>query len=282
MKVLLLGGDSPLGLFLVEHWSRAFPEVEILKTSRRNLPSDPTLYFEFPTSSLDKIIKQVQPDVVLNLISYRGSDNELASAINIELARQILRGQSEERDFHLVLFGSAAEYGLRTKHEILSENSDLRPESVYGSSKARQSELAESAIQSGSSISYLRIFNLYGPGMSTSLLSGRLEKSINDLKHSAKREIHLDYTNDVRDFISTVRFANILFELVIRRYSGTINVASGVGLEVGAFARYFVETVLEAKDIEWRMSISKQPTFSIADLSKLNREFQTKPPRGLT
>jgi nucleoside-diphosphate-sugar epimerase len=273
MKVLLLGGDSPLGLFLVEYWSKTFPKVEFISTSRRSLASDYSLYFEFPASSLDKIIKQAQPDVVLNLISYRGSDDELATLINTELSRQILRSQSEERDFHVVLFGSAAEYGLRTKHEILSENSDLRPGSVYGTSKAKQSEFAESAIQAGASISYLRIFNLYGLGMSTSLLSGRLEKSIYELNQSAKREIHLGHTNDVRDFISTVRFANILGELILRRYSGIINIASGVGQKVGDFARFFVESVLDAKDIEWRMSITNHPTFSIADLSKLKMEF---------
>jgi nucleoside-diphosphate-sugar epimerase len=273
MKVLVLGGDSPLGLFLVEYWSKTYPKVEFLKTSRRSPASDSSLYYEFPTSSLDKVIREGKPDIVLNLVSYRGSDNDLASAINIELPRQILRSQSEERDLHVVLFGSAAEYGLRTKHEFLSENSQLRPEKAYGTSKARQSELAESAIQTGASISYLRIFNLYGLGMSTSLISGRLEKSINELNHSAKREIHLGHTNDVRDFISIVKFAKILSELVLRRYSGVINVASGVGQEVGDFARFFVENVLDAKDIEWRMSTTNHPTFSIADLSKLKNEF---------
>jgi nucleoside-diphosphate-sugar epimerase len=277
MKVLLLGGDSPLGYFLVEYWSRAFPNVEFLKTSRRISASDSSLYMEFPTSSLDKIIRQVKPDVVLNLISYRGSDRDLAYSINIELPQQILRSQSEEGDFHVVFFGSAAEYGLRTKLETLSEDSLLKPEGVYGFTKARQSELSESAIQDGASISYLRIFNLYGLGMSSSLLSGRLEKSVNDLKHSAKREIYLGHANDVRDFISSDKFATILGELVLRRYSGTINIASGVGQEVGDFARFFVETVLEAKDIDWRTSITSDPTFSIADLSKLNKEFLNDP-----
>jgi GDP-4-dehydro-6-deoxy-D-mannose reductase len=277
MKVLLLGGDSPLGIFLVEYWSRIFPKVEFLKTSRRPLASKSSLYLDFPNSSLDKIIRQVKPDVVLNLISYRGPDKDLASTINVELPRQILRIQSEELDFHAVFFGSAAEYGLRTKHEILSENSTLKPQSVYGVSKARQSELAESAVQASASISYLRIFNLYGLGMSTSLLPGRLEKSINDLKHSVNREIHLGNTNDVRDFISTVKFADVLGELVLRRYSGVINIASGVGMEVGDFARMFVETVLDVKEIEWRMSITSHPTFSVADLSKLKEEFLDDP-----
>jgi hypothetical protein len=70
-----------------------------------------------------------------------------------------------------------------------------------------------------------------------------------------------------------------LGELVLRHYSGTINIDSGVGLEVRDFGRFFVENVLEAKDIEWIMHITKHPTLSIADLLKLNKEFLTIPPR---
>jgi GDP-4-dehydro-6-deoxy-D-mannose reductase len=273
MKILLLGGDSPLGLYLSKYWSIAYPNVEILRTSRRGRYSESELGFEFPKSRVERLIKQVRPDVVFNLISYRGANESLASAINVELPREILRSQLDTHNFHAVLFGSAAEYGLKSYPEVLSEDSPLKPESAYGISKARQSELAGSEINAGATILYLRIFNLFGLGMSPSLLSGRLEKSISQLRFSEKKEIHLDHANDVRDFISKERFAAILGEMVSNQYHGIINIASGIGLEVGKFAKYFVESVLEAKDVEWRTTVSNSPTYSIADVSKLKKEF---------
>jgi dTDP-4-dehydrorhamnose reductase len=203
-----------------------------------------------------------------NSASNVGDDKDIASHVNTELPREILRIQADV-GFHAVLLGSAAEYGLRKNPEPLSETSELRPLGAYGASKAAQSELAEAAILAGADLTYVRAFNLVDLGMKSNLLPGRLENSVKQAMIDNSLAIRVNRADDVRDFLQLTDFCSILLNLVSLRSFSVFNVASGQGKSVGEFAEYFVHELLGQPDFTVEKLYTLAPTFSLADISKL-------------
>lgn len=257
---------------LVGLWRKTFPEDEILTTSRTSSENKEEIFYEYDESSPHPLVASLKPNLLVNLISYMGDDHRMAKSINVNLPRDLLRSQ-EELNFHLVLFGSAAEYGLRTDHEPLRESSALRPLSAYGLSKVAQSELAEIALQAGAELTYVRVFNLFARDMRPNLLPGRLQKSTLETIAKNGDYISLARANDVRDFMHLDRLCSILIKIVALRSFAILNVATGAGLTVGEFADYFVHEILGISNVFVRKSFSSNPTYSIADVSKLKREI---------
>jgi len=262
-----LGGHSFVAKSLKRIWKEEFPEDEIFCTTR--LPSETDeLLFDHGHSLIDPIISRIQPNLVVNLIGYVGDDKDIASHVNTELPREILRIQADV-GFHAVLLGSAAEYGLRKNPEPLSETSELRPLGAYGASKAAQSELAEAAILAGADLTYVRAFNLVDLGMKSNLLPGRLENSVKEAMIDNSLAIRVNRADDVRDFLQLTDFCSILLNLVSLRSFSVFNVASGQGKSVGEFAEYFVHELLGQPDFTVEKLYTLAPTFSLADISKL-------------
>lgn len=272
MRVLILGGDSFVAKSLIPLWRQAAPEDDIFFTSRRPSASKGEVFFEHKNSSLYPLLASIRANLVVNLISYTGDDIVKATNINTNLPREILRCQTD-LDFHAVLFGSAAEYGLLRSFGHLKESSTLRPQSSYGVSKAAQSELAEAALFEGAEITYLRAFNIFGHNMHPRLLPGRIQKSVFEAIHVKAPSIDVGRADDVRDFIHLNDLCSTLIKLVNLRSFNILNVASGTGQTVGEFADYFVHEFLGQPALTVNKTHSFAPTFSIADVTKLKGEL---------
>jgi len=272
LRVLILGGDSFVGKFLISLWREEYPEDEIFITSRRPIALREEVFFDYGDSPLQAMLTRVRPQLLVNLISYMGKDNTKSTYVNVNLPREILQCQ-KDLGFHTTLFGSAAEYGLRRRYDQLKETSPLRPQSSYGVSKAAQSELAEAALQEGAEIAYLRVFNIFGHNMHPVLLPGRLQESALQAIREGHSSIDLGRADDVRDFIYLTDLCSTVIKLVGLRCSGILNLGSGRAQTVGEFADFFVHDVLGQPSVTVNKSFSYAPTFSIADVTKLEGEL---------
>jgi len=123
---------------------------------------------------------------------------------------------------HLVIAGTCLEYGPQSGE--LSELAEIAPSVPYAQAKDELRKFSLLHLSADMSLTWCRIFYPYGPGQSeTSLYSAVVR---------ASREgtpLHMSHGKQRRDFIRVERVAEILVELALtRRYSGTVNVASGL------------------------------------------------------
>jgi nucleoside-diphosphate-sugar epimerase len=157
----------------------------------------------------------VQPDWVLHLAASFGADYDEAYALNVHAARALLDAvEASGRQTRVVLIGSAAEYGVVHPDENpVREDRVLRPVSVYGMTKAWQTQLAGLYAARGVDVAVARVFNLEGPGMSERLFVGRLQKQIQEVLAGSRQVIELGPLDATRDYLSTAEAAEQLLAI---------------------------------------------------------------------
>lgn len=151
-----------------------------------------------------RTIERIRPDLIMHLAATFSNDFDEAYAVNVNATRHILKAVEESAlSTRVVLIGSAAEYGLVSVEENpIVEDRVLRPVSIYGMTKAWQTELAYLHALRGVSVVVARVFNLIGPGLSERLFIGRLRKQIEELRCGGRVRIEVGPLSAVRDYIS--------------------------------------------------------------------------------
>jgi nucleoside-diphosphate-sugar epimerase len=184
-------------------------------------------------------LRQLEPDIVFNLIGYGVDRTEretaLAERLNFELVAELIDfAASLGRDAphaRLVHTGSALEYG--TTGGVLAEDSPTAATTLYGTTKlAGTNVLVSRARATGTSAFVARLFTVYGPGEHT----GRLLPSILAARTSAT-PVPLSDGLQKRDFCYVEDVAEGLLRLAASPIApGTIvNLSTGVMQTVRSF-----------------------------------------------
>jgi nucleoside-diphosphate-sugar epimerase len=127
------------------------------------------------------------------------------------------------------------------------EDRVLRPVSVYGMTKAWQTQLAGLYAARGVDVAVARVFNLEGPGMSERLFVGRLQKQIQEVLAGSRQVIELGPLDATRDYLSTAEAAEQLLAIAAYAPAGSIHhVASGVPVTM----RALMERMLAASGLD--------------------------------
>lgn len=228
ITVLVTGATGALGKAVTENLSKR-DGYKVVTTSRSGDAADFQLDITDEVK-LSEIIDQVQPDVILQLAATFTHDFDDAYAINVEANRELLDiVQRSQNKIRVILIGSAAEYGLVQPDESpISENHALNPVSVYGLTKAWQSQLAIYYSKRGVDVVVARVFNLKGKELSEKLFIGRLQKQIDEVLSGNQSIIELGPLSATRDYISTEGAAQQIIAIVESGETGHIyHVASG-------------------------------------------------------
>lgn len=226
--VLVTGATGALGKAVIAYLNN-IGGYKIVTTSRDGDNADYQLNITDEVK-LSEIINQVRPALILQLAATFTHDFEDAYAVNVEANRQLLeivqRLQDETR---VVLIGSAAEYGLIQPDENpIAEDHGLNPVSVYGLTKAWQTQLAGFYSSRGVDVVVARVFNLKGENLSDKLFFGRLQKQIDEVVSGEKSIIELGPLSASRDYISTSDAVQLIFSIAELGESGHVyHVASG-------------------------------------------------------
>jgi len=161
--------------------------------------------------------------------------NELRE-VNVEGTRILLQTLCDSAaPPRVILAGTGAEYA--SQHRLLTEDDALGPSSPYGESKAAAALVAE-AFKDQLSLTWLRLFNIYGPEEASKRLTPYLVQSAR-----AGTPALLSSGEQMRDFSYVDDVANLMISSGLAA-SGqpsweVANVGSGVVLPV----RQFVECV---------------------------------------
>jgi len=233
-RVLITGATGALGRAVVEQLKN-LKGYQIFATSSRMDSSNDNeiIVFQCDLCNLDQITAAVdlaEPDLILHLGGVFPRNLREAYIMNVAPAANILElVHIRKLKTRVILIGSAAEYGVVSPEENpIGENHALFPVSVYGVSKAWQTQLLGFYATLGVDVICARIFNLFGPGISELLFPGRLQKEIDAVKSGLKSLIEVGSLRASRDYISTSEAARQLLMIATRGTIGNVyHIGSG-------------------------------------------------------
>ena len=199
-----------------------------------------------------RMLDGARPDLIVHLagISSVGeSERDPAATIGINvgaaatlLAEVATRRAAGTIDPVVLVIGSAEQYGRHDEGQPLAEDAELRPQTLYASSKAAQETVAlQRCRRDGVRVICVRSFNHTGPGQSGRFLMPALVERALALRTSGGSVLRLGNMTPVRDVahVSDVVAGYIL--LAEHGVAGEVyNVCRGVGHSV----REIAETVL--------------------------------------
>lgn len=277
MKVLVTGAGGALGRLLCRRLAGE-GGVEVVRADLT--PSEAPGSFVCDIADADAVtalVRETRPDRIFHLAGNLSSDFEQSRAVNADGARflceAVLRCSLRSR---LVVIGSAAEYGLVAPAENpVSEARALRPVSVYGVTKAFQTQIAALyAARHAVDIVVARPFNFLAPGLSEHLFLGRAERLIAQFQRGEIASLEFGNLSSTRDYVDGEQALDQLLLIADKGVRGEVyHVASGRPITMRELlARLLREAsidpgvVREAPDRPTRMG-TDVPTI-YADLSK--------------
>lgn len=200
-RVLITGAEGALGRALTSRLRKASSDAVLFTPGRCGADDSLDLLHR---DQIQRTIENTCPDLILNLAATFSNDFDEAYAVNVAATRHFLEAiEASGRRVRVVLVGSAAEYGpVMPKENPISEDHVLRPVSVYGLTKAWQTELAYLYAYRGLDVVVARIFNLVGPNLSDHLFVGRLHKQIGEIRRGVRSRIEVGPLSAVRDYLS--------------------------------------------------------------------------------
>lgn len=226
-RVLLTGSTGALGRAIACRLRASPGDFAIFAPGRGE--SDDALDLRDATQ-IRRAVERARPDLILHLAATFSNDFDEAYAVNVAATRHLLEAvEASGSPTRVVLIGSAAEYGAVAADENpISEDHVLRPVSVYGITKAWQTELAYFHASRGTDVVVARIFNLTGPHLSERLFVGRLHRQIDELRRDERTQIEVGPLSAVRDYLPIDEAVTQLLAIAEYGEAGRVyHVASG-------------------------------------------------------
>ena len=272
--VLVTGSTGVLGQAVIRCLNKD-GNYNIIATSRNGEDEDKRLDVT-DHAQLAAVIDREKPELILHLAATFVNDFDEAYAVNVEASRQLLETvRRSAMKTRVLLIGSAAEYGvIQPEENPVREDHVLTPVSVYGLTKAWQTQLAGLYAGSGVDVAVARVFNLEGGDLSERLFIGRLQKQIDEVLAGKQSVIELGPLDATRDYISIDEAAVQILAVAKRGESGQVyNVASGVPVTMREIlARYLEKNKLDISVVHESASLSQRAGYDVpviyADMNK--------------
>lgn len=278
--VLITGANGALGRAVYSRFS-ADPDCNVVIAGRQQHghPLDLRKSPDFKS-----LLEKTRPHWILHLAATFLNEFEEAYAVNVEASRLLLEAVQElGAECRVVLVGSAAEYGpVRPEENPIREDRALGPMSVYGLSKAWQTQLAHLYASRGVDVMVARLFNLAAPGLSERLFVGRVQKQIQEVLDGKRTELELGPLTATRDYVGADEAVEQLIAIAECGQSGQVyNVASGTPITMRELLRNMLATDgLEHVPVREAEALSNRAGFDVpaiyADLTKTRQLLQRR------
>lgn len=228
-------------------------------------------------ASIAGVLDAHRPSVVINLATVARGSAEAMVATNVVGTANLLDAVAARApSCHLVLFGSAAEYGdVPPGVEQLAETADCAPRGTYGVTKLASTRLAlAAAARSGLAVTVVRPFNVIGAGCPTHLLAGAvIARMLAAWQGEGALTITVGRTDTQRDFIAVDDLVDAVVALAMRPSGGGIvNVCSGRPVPVADVLDRLA--AIAGRRVVWRedpaLVRADEPAVSVGDPAKLS------------
>lgn len=282
--VLVTGAAGALGRAVAAHAAASY---RVLAASRQPVAGGVQLDVQ-DREQFAALLKLHQPDLILHLAATFVNDFDTAYATNVDATRQLLDtvqllDQQTGRKTRVVLVGSAAEYGVvKPEENPVREDRAVAPVSVYGLSKAWQTQLAGVYAARGVDVVVGRVFNLDGPGLSERLFAGRLQAQIDAVLAGRQDSIELGPLGATRDYLHTAKAAEQLLAIAEHGAAGAVyHVASGIPVVMRDLMRQrLAEHGLDTAIVKEAPELTNRSGYDVpviyADMTRTNELMQRR------
>lgn len=276
-RVLLTGASGLIGRAVLPALQREGFDVVVLSRKPGSVTGVDAIKTDLlDQSSMEAAVLKAKASHLLHLAWHDDPVDRWSSPQNLDWAAatiRLVRSFSKAGGERAVCVGSCAEYEWAT--EVLSEQTALKPASLYGAAKsATGMALSAAAPSLELSFAWARVFFCFGPGEPEGRLLGDLIKGL-----SAGNTVDCTDGEQARDFMHTDDVAQALVEVLKSNVSGPINIASGHPTQVKSLILR-VANRLNATDrvkLGAKSRPDTDPDMLIADATKLLNEVGFKP-----
>jgi UDP-glucose 4-epimerase len=223
-------------------------------------------------SSLPKVRRAV---IFLQVIN-KDVDNSYAAFLNNQsLVHNFCENLDPELASHVVYFSSVDVYGYRPITPI-TEDTPLNPDTLYGLAKHNSEWMLNHSSASSLGLTVVRVPGLYGNYPSDRSVVGNFARRIlQGLPIQLAGEGH-----QLRDYLQLDDLCLIVERLLIDRYSGTLNLATGQSLSLLDIIRTAENVLQRQARIDYTAADEGRNFDLIFDISRLRRalpglEFRT-------
>lgn len=251
MNILITGATGGLGQ-LFSKMMADYSKEKVIISGRSDLPSENYRRCDLTQpGEVKSLLSDLRPTKIFHLAGNFGNDFTKAMAVNALSAKHIFDTiLMEDIKARVVIIGSAAEYGMVLPEENpIPEDRLLRPVSIYGLTKAFQTQMAHYyAHNHGVDVVVARVFNLLMPGLSEKLFVGRVERKIAQVRRGEIKKILIGNLKNQRDYVSGEEaFRQICF-IAEKGQSGEIyHVGSGKPKKI----RELLDGMLNKAGLDW-------------------------------
>jgi nucleoside-diphosphate-sugar epimerase len=277
-RAVILGGNNFANYLSIELEKFKFETYHLSRKFKKKLPFKKNIkLINYEFNNFEKKLNEIDPKIIINLISYTGNDLKKAIKINSILPSKIIK-YSIKKKISLILIGSSSEYGS-TKKKKIPETNILKPISVYGYSKSLQSKRVKKInIKQRKNILLFRVFNLSGNISDKNTLMGKVNNFISrNNKNKKKKILNLGNLSSFRDFIDIVKASKIIVKLIVKKKYGIFNLGSGKSILVRKMIKKLFK---KHKNLSFNELVNKMNKnklqYSCADLNKLNKALNEK------
>ena len=249
MAILVTGASGGFGKVLFP-LLRAYYNEPVVCTGRSRL--DRGDYFTCDLTNVravDDLLKDIRPRLIFHLAGSFSGQFETDFQVNTLGVKFIFDSiLAEGLETRVLVFGSAAEYGaIEVSDNPIPETLPCRPVSVYGLTKAFQTDMAKYyARTKGIDVVVARVFNIAAPGLSQRLFYGRAEAMISAYQKGEITQLEFGNLDNARDYIEIDKAADQLLAIAERGTSGEIyNVGSGIPKKI----RSILKDLLKEKGV---------------------------------
>jgi GDP-4-dehydro-6-deoxy-D-mannose reductase len=183
-------------------------------------------------TAIEDLIRKTKPQVIYHLAGSFAGNFETDVLVNVHSSKWIFDELiSSKLDCRVVVFGSAAEYGLVAEaSNPVPETHPLNPVSIYGLTKVMQTQISSFyASTRGVDVVVARVFNLAVQGLSQRLFYGRLISLIDSYKRREIEKMTFGNLEAIRDYIDLDGATAQILAIADKGLKGGVyNVGSGV------------------------------------------------------
>ncbi|MDH3342234.1 MAG: NAD-dependent epimerase/dehydratase family protein [Gammaproteobacteria bacterium] len=260
MSILVTGASGFVGRHLLAHL-RSCSDLRCTGLTRNPSDDDGTIVCDLNNKDqIDKVIKELQPSIIFHVAGSFSNNFETDFQNNVVSSKNIFESiRQSQPKARIVLMGSAAEYGeIKSNENPVTEEQPLNPISIYGWSKAAQTQLANLYFKTyGLDIVIARTFNLIGKGMSDKLFVGRIEKQIDAVLAGKEKNITVGNLDAKRDYIDIDKACALYYKIAQKGKAGeTYNVGSGTAISM----RELLKKLLEQANLGYSIIIENEQT----------------------
>jgi GDP-4-dehydro-6-deoxy-D-mannose reductase len=241
MNALVIAGNSFVGRHLCRRLRDGGASVVAAGRGEKVDRCDVT-----ESESVRELFRRVAPDCVFQCAAATAPNATAEELYRVQVtgALNVLRAAAAFAPYTVLVFlGSAAEYGVVNEANLpVNEDHPTQPASLFGASKAAQTQLAlTAAVEWKLRVIVARPFNILGPGLPDRYLAAALASRL--LQEGALgRPLSVANPDATRDFVDVRDVAEALVSLVERAaprpgHPGVFNIASGRVVTVMDVAR---------------------------------------------